>query len=168
MVDLNNTLKYILPDDVEVSVAIDDVRLKSNRKIIQTFLFTKKAFLYEILGFFQSRSYPLDDIDDFYQLIAVSYISYKPINITGIDKVHLKCDCVDGSIVNGIRKPILYNFALFLQPGHKFYKEPSVKLFKKTNKSVLSHITSYVENDDHKTVDFNNETINFTCQLIKI
>ena len=28
VVDLNNTLKYILPDNVKVSVTIDDVRLK--------------------------------------------------------------------------------------------------------------------------------------------
>ena len=31
--DLNNTLKHILPDNVKVSVTIDDVRLKSNLKI---------------------------------------------------------------------------------------------------------------------------------------
>ena len=36
------------------------------------------------------------------------------------------------------------------------------------NKPVLSHITFYIEDDDHKAVDFNNETISFTCQLIKI
>ena len=30
VIDLNNTLKYILPDNVKVSVTIDDVRLKSN------------------------------------------------------------------------------------------------------------------------------------------
>ena len=30
VVDLNNTLKYILPDNVKVSVFIDDVRSKSN------------------------------------------------------------------------------------------------------------------------------------------
>ena len=30
VVDLNNTLKHILPDNVKVSVTIDDIRLKSN------------------------------------------------------------------------------------------------------------------------------------------
>ena len=110
----------------------------------------------------------MDDIDGFYQLIAGSYKSEKPINITGIDKVHLKCDCIDGSIVNGIREPILYSFALSSPPGHKLYKEPRVKLFKKINKSVLSHIRFYLQDDDHKEVDFNGETISFTCQIIKI
>ena len=90
------------------------------------------------------------------------------MNITGIDKVHLKCDCVHGSIVNGIREPILYSYALDKPPGHQIIKEPRVKLFKKINKPVLSHITFYLEDGDHKPVDFNGELISFTCQLIKI
>ena len=40
VLDLNNTLKHILPDSVKVSVTIDDVRLKSNLKINQTLIFT--------------------------------------------------------------------------------------------------------------------------------
>ena len=166
--ELNDTLRYILPDNVKVTVSIDDIRLKSNLKINQTLIFTERSFFYTILRFTQSRSYPLDDIDSHYQIIAGSYKSDKPINITGIDKIHLKCDCIQGSIVNGIREPILYSFAWSSPPGHKIYKEPRVKLFKKINKSVLSHITFYFEDDDYKPVDFHNETITFTCQLIKI
>ena len=168
VIDLNNALKYILPDNVKVTITIDDIRLKSNLKTNQTLIFTEKSFFYTILGYTQSHSYPLDDIDGFYQLIAGSYKSDKPINITGIDKIHLKCDCIQGSIVNGIREPILYSFTLSSPPGHKIYKEPRVKLFKKIKKSILSHITFYFEDDDYKPVDFHNETISFTCQLIKI
>ena len=129
--ELNNTLKYILPDNVNVTVSIDDIRLKANLKINKTLIFTEKSFFYTILGFTQSRSYPLEDNNGHYQLIAGSYKSDKPINITGIDKIHLKCDCIHGSIVNGIKEPILYSFALSSPPGHKIYKEPRVKLFKK-------------------------------------
>ena len=168
MIDLNNTLKYILPDNVKVSVTIDDIKLKLNLRTNQTLIFTEKTFFYTFLGFTRSRSYPLDDIDGFYQLIAGSYKSDRPINITGIDKIHIKYDCIQGSIVNGKREPILFSFALSSPPGHKTYKEPRVKLFKRLNKSVLSHITFYFEDDDYKPVDFHNETISFTCQLIRI
>ena len=167
VIDLNNTSKYILPDKVKVNVTIDDIRLKANLKTNQTLSFTEKSFFYTILGFTRSRSYPLDDIDGFYQLIAGSYKSDKPINFTGIDKIHLKCDCIEGSIVNGVREPILFSFALSSPPGHGIYKKPRIKLFKKVNKSVLSHITFYFEDDDHKPVGFNGETISSTCQLIK-
>ena len=153
---------------MKINITIDDIRLKSNLKINQTLIFTEKSFFFNILGFTQSRSYPLDDINGFYQLIEGSYKSNKPINFTGIDKIHLKCDCLEGSIVNGIRESILFSFALSSPPGHKIYKEPRVKLFKKVNKSVLSHITFYFEDGDHKPVDFHNEIISFTCQLIKI
>ena len=71
-------------------------------------------------------------------------------------------------MVNGIRESILFSFALSMPPGHKVYKEPRIKLFKKLNKSVLFHISFYPEHDDYKPVDFHNETITFTSQLIKI
>ena len=87
-------------------------------------------------------------------MIAGSYEGDRPINISGFDKIHLKFNCINGSIVNGVREPFLFSFALFSPPGHKIYKEPRIKFFKKMNKSFLSHITFYFENDDHKPVDF--------------
>ena len=53
-------------------------------------------------------------------------------------------------------------------PGKKCTKNQESNFFKKKNKSVLSHITFYLEDDDHKPVDFKNETLSFTCQLIEI
>ena len=112
-----------------------------------TLIFTNKSFFYTILGFTQSLSYPLDDIDGFYQLIAGSYKSERLIKITSIEKVQLNCNCFDGSIVNGIREPILLSFALSSPPGHIFCNKPKVILFKKINKSVLSHPTFYLEDE---------------------
>ena len=137
VVDLSNTLKHILPDNVKVNVTIDDVRLKSNLKTNQTLIFTEKSLFRTIFGFTRSHFYPLDDIDGFYQLIAGLYKSDRPINITGINKIHLKYDCNNGSIVNGVREPLLYSFPLSSSAGHKIYKEPRVKLFKK-NKQFRS------------------------------
>ena len=39
---------------------------------------------------------------------AGTHTSEKPVMITTTDKVHLKCDCVDASIVNGVREQILF------------------------------------------------------------
>ena len=159
-------LKSLLPKEVKVNITIDCVGLKFFTK--KTIRFTKKSFFIKFLGFIESHSGELGDIEGFVKLIPATYKNDKPINTTGIEKVHLKCDCVNGSIVNGVRKPFLYSFALSSLPGHKIYKEPRINLFKKMNKPVLSHITFYLEDDDHQPVDFNGETISFTCQLIKI
>ena len=101
-------------------------------------------------------------------MVLSIYKSNGPINITAIDKVHLKSDRVNGSTLDIVRQPVLYSFALDKPPGYEINKEPRIDLFKKMNKSILSHITWYLEDDDHKPVDFNDETISFSCKLIKI
>ena len=153
---------------MKVKNTIDKIKLKSSLKNNQILLFTKRSFFCTFLGFTQSHSAPQNDIDGYIQLIPCTYKSDKPIKITGVDKLHLNCGCVDGSSQDGVRQPILYSFALDKPTGHKIIKEPTIKLLKKVNKPVLSHITFYLEDDDHKPVDFIDETIRFTCQLNKI
>ena len=107
-------------------------------------------------------------VDRFVQLVPGSYKSEKHINIIGIDKIHLKCDCVDRSVLDDCRQSILYSFALDKPPGHKIYEKLRIKLFKKINKRVLSHIASYLEDNYHEPVDFIGETTSCDCQIIKI
>ena len=95
---------------MKVSITIDDIRLKSNLKNNQTLIFTKRSFFYTILGFTQSHSGPLSDIEGFIEIIPGKYKSDKPINIIGIDEIQINAECINGSIVNGVREPILYSF----------------------------------------------------------
>ena len=101
-------------------------------------------------------------------MIAGIYKSEKRNNIRAVDWIHSNCDCINGTIVSGVIEPILYSFAIDKLPGHELYKTPGIKLFRKINRSVLSQSTFYSEDDDHKQVDLNEETISFTCQIIKI
>ena len=75
---------------------------------------------------------------------------------------------MNGSILNCCRESSFYSFGLDKPPGQRIHKEPRIKVFKKKKKSRLFLITFYLEDDDHKSVDFNGETISFTCQLIEI
>ena len=83
--DINKTLGHILPDKVKVSITIDDIRLKSTFKFIQFLISTNKSF-YSFLSFTQSHFSPLDDIEGFYQLIAVSYKSDTPVMLQVLGK----------------------------------------------------------------------------------
>ena len=95
------------------------MRLRSNLTTIKTVGFTKKSFFCTILGLTQSHSRPLGYIEEFVQKIPGAYQSEKPFNITGLDKVHLKCHRINGSIVNICGEPILYSFELDQLPCHK-------------------------------------------------
>ena len=46
VIDLKKTLKFFVLDNVEVSITIDDVRLKSKLKNKQILIFTEKSFQY--------------------------------------------------------------------------------------------------------------------------
>ena len=57
-----------------------------------------------------------------------------------MNKLYLKCDAIDGSVVNGVRQPILFTFVLDKPRGYKIFSEPETIHFKKINKSVLNTI----------------------------
>ena len=80
----------------------------------------------------------------------------------------MKCDCINGSIQDGIRQPILFSFVLDKPSGYKVFSEPETIHYKKINKSVLNTITFFLEDDHNEEVNFNGETLTFTLQMIKI
>ena len=80
----------------------------------------------------------------------------------------MKCDVIDGSVVNGNRQPIFYSFVLDKPSGYKIFREPELIHYKKINKNVLKTITFYLEDDNNGEADFNGETLTFTLQMVKI
>ena len=84
-----------------------------------------------------------------------------------IDKTHLDCDVIDGSVLNGVRQPTFYSYFLDKPSGYKMFCEPETIHHKKINKSVLNTITFHLEDDRHEEVDFNGKTLTFTLQMIK-
>ena len=95
-------------------------------------------------------------------------IGGKFIILSTIDKIHLKCDVIDGSVLNGVRQPILYSFVLDKPPGYKFFCEPEAVHYKRVNRSNLNTMTIYLKNGNNEEVIFNGETLTFTLQMIKI
>ena len=152
----NKSYQKILPTarEIKIDITADTISMRSILTTTHPICFNNN--FKNLLGFVE-RDYP-----------EGTHRSEKPIMISTVDKIHLKCDCVDGSIVNGLRQSILYSFSLDKPPGYKITKEPNTILYKKVNKETLDRITFYLEDDDHQPVDFNGETLTFTIQLIKI
>ena len=132
-----------------------------------TLRFDKKSFFHTLLGFTPYWDYkPTNAI---HADTPGVYTSDKIIlNLNTINKIHLKCDIIDGSIQDGVKQPILFSFILDKPNGYKTFCQPETIHYKKMNKSVLNTITFYLEDDNNKIVDFNGETLTFTLQMIKI
>ena len=159
---LFNILQSDCPGDCNVIVIeYDDITMKT-KLVVQSGIiairFDEKSFFSSILGFTAGWDYKHYN----------KYVSQKVVKLDNTNKIHLKCDCIDGSVLNGIRQPILLSFVLDKLPGYKVFCEPETIHYKKINKSVLNTITFYLEDDNNKVVDFNGEMLTFTLQMIKI
>ena len=157
LVDINNAIKQKINEsdyDFKFDLIPDTISRKSVLTTSNNIQFNSK--LNTVLGFTHTV-YP-----------PGTHTSEKPVMITTTDKVHLECDCVDGSIVNGIREQILFSFNLSAPPGYKIIKEPTTVLYKSINKTRLDTIQFFLEDSNHDSVDFNGETLTFTIQIIKI
>ena len=52
------------------------------------------------------------------------YTDKKFLYSSTMNKIHIKDDVIDGSVVNGIREPILFSFILDKPSGYKVFCEP--------------------------------------------
>ena len=164
--EISEALFYILQSEFpssgsEILIRVDDITRKTKlvvRSGIIAIRFDEKSFFSTILGFTPDWDYKHYN----------QYLSQKIVNLSSTNKIHLKCDCIDGSVVNGIREPILFSFVLDKPSGYKVFSEPETIHYKKINKSVLNTITFYLEDDNNKVVDFIGETLTLTLQMIKI
>ena len=155
-------------DDISMRATIV-LKFKSEKTMfaLGTLRFDNQSFFHTLLGFSPYWDYKPNNSS--HVLIPGVYPSDKNIlNLNTIDKIHLKCDCIDGSIQNGVRQPILFSFVLDKPSGYKVFSEPETIHYKTINKSVLNTITFYLEDDNNKEVNFNSETLTFTLQMIKI
>ena len=152
--------EYPGPSNV-IDIEYDDITMKTKLDVKAgkiAIRFDEKSFFSTILGFTSGWDYKHYN----------KYISQKIVNLGSTNKLHLKCNIIDGSIVDGFRQPILYSFVLEKKPGYKVFSEPETIHYKKINKSVLNTITFYLEDDGDKEVNFNGEILTFTILMVKI
>ena len=155
-------------DDISMRTAIV-LKFKNDKMkfALGTLRFDKQSFFHTLLGFSPYWDYKPNNSS--HVLIPGVYPCDKnTLNLNTINKIHLKRDCIDGCIQDGVRQPILFSFVLDKPSGYKVFCEPETIHYKKMNKSVLNTITFYLEDDNNNEVFFNQETLTFTLQMIKI
>ena len=89
--------------------------------------FDEKSFFIFILGFTSGWDYKHYN----------EYTSQKIVNLGSTNKIHLKCDVIEGSLQNGLRQPILFGFVSDKKPSYKIFSELETTHYKKTNNTVF-------------------------------
>ena len=131
--------EYPGPSDV-IHVELNDITRKTKLVVgsgIIAIRFDEMSFFSYLLGFTPGWDYKHYN----------EYIIQKIVNLGSTNKIHLKCDVIDGSVVNGLTQLILYSFVLDKKPGYKVFSEPETVQYKKINESDLNTLTFYLEID---------------------
>ena len=162
--DLQKAVYFLGDHEGTLQIGYDDLNKKVKPILtrfgstFETLRFDEKSFFHTLLGF-------------------TPYWDYKPgvyssdkviLNLNTINKIHLKCDIIDGCIQDGVRQPILFSFVLDKPAGYKIFCEPETIHYQKINKTILNTVTFYLDDDNNEEVNFNGETLTFTLQMIKI
>ena len=116
--DISDSIYTFNVNNESIQVEYDDISMKTKiilkyireRKIfvLGTLRFDQTSFFHSLLGFTPYWDYKPSNV----------YTSDKILNLNTINKIHLKCDVIDGSVVDGVRQPILYSFVLDKKPGY--------------------------------------------------
>ena len=96
------------------------------------------------------------------------YTSDKSSSLSTIDKIHLKYDCINGSIINGFQQPTVYSVVLNKLPDFEVFCELETLQYKNNIQICFEFCNIFFEDDDQERDKFNVETLNFTLQMIGI
>ena len=129
--DILDTINTFSGHMETIQIKYDDISMKSkiilkcideqDILVLGTLRFDKRSFFHTFLGFIPYWDYKSPGV----------YTSDKILNLFTTNKIHLKCDAIDGSVVDGVRQPILYSFVLDKKPGYKVFSEPETIHYKK-------------------------------------
>ena len=92
--------------------------------------FPKENSLGTVLGFdsktYESRKEP--------------WISEKIVNILSVNSILIHCDMISGSMVDGVKSPVIYNYSPNVMPGSKIVGDPVKPIYLPVSKDVLNEL----------------------------
>ena len=120
--DICKALSNILQPEFEqynnsIDIEFDDIVMKTKlvvRPGIIAIRFDENSFFSTILCFTSVWDYKHYN----------EYTSPKIAKLSTTNKIHLKCDVIDGSILDGLTQPILFSFVLDKPAGYRIISHP--------------------------------------------
>ena len=125
--DISHAVQTFSGHSEIIQIEYDDISLKTKiilkfknneRRMfgLGTLRFDERSFFHTLLGF-----EPYWDYKPNHRPLPGVFISDKILNLSTTNKIHLKCDCIDGSVQDGVRQPILFSFVLDKPSGYESF-----------------------------------------------
>ena len=117
--------------------------------------FPKENSLGSVLGF-DSREYVYR---------KQPYISEKIVNILSVNSILVHCDMISGSMVDGVKSPVIFNYSPNVVPGSKIVGDPVKPIYLPVSKDVINELNIWVSDQDNRLLDLQGEKIVLTFHM---
>lgn len=94
-----------------------------------------------------------------------THVSDLPVNIIQVNAIHIDCNIIHGSFINGQRAHTIHEFSPNVAPGYKIVEVPKNVIYLPVNVKRISSLTLEVCDQDGKLINFRGETITVRLHL---
>ena len=123
--------------------------------------FPKKNSLGKVLGFdSQVYHYQVDQFGN-----PLPHISEKIVNILSVNSILVHCDMISGSMVDGVKSPVIFNYSPNVAPGSKIVADPAKPIYLPVSKDTINELNIWVSDQDNKLLDLQGEKIVLTFHM---
>ena len=95
------------------------------------------------------------------------YESENKVDILSVNSIFVHCDVIKPSRVNGILRPIIYNFFPNVSPGEKIVSQPEHLIYIPLTMSVISSMTVWVTDQSMNLLDLRGQQLTLTFHIRK-
>ena len=95
------------------------------------------------------------------------YESENKVNILSTDSILVHCDIIKPSRINGVLRPIIYNFFPNVLPGEKIVSQPQHLIYVPLTMNFISSMTVWVTDQDQNLLDLRGQQLTLTFHIRK-
>ena len=81
------------------------------------------------------------------------------VDILKVHNIHVNCDIIEGSYLNGSKAPILYSFFPNVPPGYKVVETPNENIYLPVNQTFIESIRVWLTNQDGEPINLRGEKL---------
>ena len=147
------------------------VEVKQDPVTLRSLLYIKKhgwlvkfpgdKSLGKVLGFTkETYHYQIDD-----KGYVFPHTSENIVNILSVNSILIHCDVITGSIVDGVRQPVIFHCSPNVAPGSKIVSEPVNPIYLPVSIDVINELNIWMTDQDNKLLDLQEEKIVITLHM---
>ena len=90
------------------------------------------------------------------------------VKILKVNQIHVNCNIIEGSYLNGSKAPILYSFFPNVSPGYKVVETPNENIYLPVSQTYIESIRVWLTNQDGEPINLRDEVLSIWLILREV